>query len=188
MSQCRQESANAVRQGEAMKQHEGQVTNGLTAKDIMHKRVITLKPDMMVQEAAQVLLDHHITGAPVVDDREKLVGVLSQTDLVRHVRENTPRREGGGEVPEYYRESWHVTLPRGFHLEVPDDTRVADVMTPAVFMTEEHSLIEKVGRLMLRKHIHRVIVVRNGTLSGIVTSMDVMRVLLRRLYPLSGTR
>jgi len=55
---------------------------------------------------------------------------------------------------------------------------VRDVMTPVVFTADEDALVGDVGRAMLSKHIHRIIVTRNGKISGIITSIDMMRVLL----------
>lgn len=78
----------------------GQVGNRLTAMGIRQRRVVTLSPDMMVQEAVQVLLDHKITDAPVVNDCNKLVGVISETNLLCHSRESTPRTEGGEGIPD----------------------------------------------------------------------------------------
>ena len=61
----------------------------LTAKDIMTSPVITIKADRSIEEVSDLLTDRMITGAPVVDDSGKLVGVVTLSDIVR----NEPRRE-----------------------------------------------------------------------------------------------
>lgn len=144
----------------------------MQAKDIMRKRVVTLQPWMTVHEAAQVFIDKEITGAPVVDGDGKLVGVLSQTDLIRRQREASPEEEIGS----FYREGGETA--RGFHVEHPDQTRVEELMTPAVLSAEESTPVDQVAQVMLHRHIHRVVITRRGRLCGIVSSMDMLRALL----------
>lgn len=144
----------------------------MQVKDIMRKRVVTLQPWMTTHEAAQVFVDKDITGAPVVDADGKLVGVLSQTDLIRRQREASPDEE----VPSFYREGGETA--RGFHVERPDQTRVEELMTPAVLSAEETTPVDQVAQVMLQRHIHRIMITRRGRLCGIVTSMDMLRALL----------
>lgn len=146
----------------------------MKTKDIMCKNPITVTLDMTVRELARVFIDNHISGAPVVDRHGALLGVVSQTDLVRREREMNP----ASDIPNFYREGEKETYGRGYQIEDPDFTRVKDVMTPAVLSCEEGAPVEDVARLMLSKHVHRIVVTREGRLSGIVTSMDMLRALL----------
>ncbi len=160
----------------------------LTAKEIMHKHVVTVDPEMTVQEVTQLFLDRQITGAPVVDEDDKLVGVISQTDLLRYQRRATPANT---QVPSYYHDSDSEALVILMQRDTSDtDTRrVRDIMTPAAFMTEEDTPIREVARFMLRRHVHRIIVTHKDKLSGIITSMDLLRALLRpRRRTSSGRR
>lgn len=144
----------------------------MKARDIMHRRVITVKPFMTLREVATVFTEHRITGAPVVDVNGKLVGVVSQTDLVRHERES-PR--GVAEITGYYRGPDVGDMPQGFQLEAPDFTRVSQVMTPAIHSADEKTGVKELARMMLRHHIHRVVITRGGRLSGIVSSLDLLK-------------
>lgn len=146
----------------------------MLAKEIMRRRVFTVKPEMTLREAARLFIDRQITGAPVLDADGRLVGVLSQTDIVRRDREVAPEAE----VPGYYREGEKALYTSGYQIEDPDFTKVGDVMTPAVLSAGEDATIEELGRLMLKRHIHRVIITKGGRLSGIVTTMDMLRGLL----------
>lgn len=148
----------------------------MRVKDVMHRNAITVRPDTTLRELARVFIDNHISGAPVVDRAGKLLGVVSQTDLVRRDREAKPAAEASG----FYHSGEREVYGRGFQIEDPDFTRVEDVMTPAVFSTDEGAPVEDVARLMLQKHIHRVVVTKDGKLSGIVTSMDMLKALLSR--------
>lgn len=119
----------------------------MLARDIMHRKVKTLTPETSIREAAKLFSDRRITGAPVVSREGHLVGVVSQTDLVR--------REGAR-------------------------ARVEQIMTPWAVSFEEETPVLELARQMLRKRIHRVVITRDGKLSGIVTTMDLLKALMER--------
>jgi CBS domain-containing protein len=143
------------------------------AKDIMKRKVIVVQPAMTVREVAQLFADKRISGAPVVDDNGRVIGVISQTDLVRKERESSTQ-----EVPIYHREAEEYGLLGPIHAEDPDYTRVEQVMTPWAISADENTPVEELARLMLDKRIHRVVITRGGELCGLVTSMDMLRALL----------
>lgn len=145
----------------------------MLAKDIMRSRVITVTPQMTVKEVARLFCDRRITGAPVVGPGGRVVGVVSQTDLVRQERESSPR-----EVPVYHQEAEERAGPGGFHYEDPDYSRVEQVMTPWAISFGEDTPVVELARQMLAKRIHRVIITKGGRLCGIVTSTDMLRALL----------
>lgn len=145
------------------------------AKDIMNPNVVTVTSSMDVQEAARILLDEGITGAPVVDDTGQLVGVLSQTDLVEY--DLATERPLTVETPFYRHLFDDALLPgRGFQIEeLPADT-VRDVMTPFLITVEEETPIREVAARMAKFSIHRLIVTdADQQIRGIVTSLDVLR-------------
>lgn len=148
----------------------------MLAKDIMNKKMVIASPEMSLRELAKLFIDRKITGAPVID-KWNLVGVVSQTDIVRRDRE----KPEPAEVPGYYREGEHGMLDGGYHIEEPDQTRVGDVMTPIVISAEENAPVEELAQIMLDKHIHRIVITRGGKLYGIVTTMDMLRALLEKL-------
>jgi CBS domain-containing protein len=145
------------------------------AKDIMNPNVVTVSDTLDLREAAKILVEEGISGAPVVDELGNLLGVISQSDLVEY--ELTMEREPTVEAPFYrrpYDDSLHPS--RGFQIEeLPVDT-VKDVMTPFLVTVEEHTPIREVAARMAKFGIHRLIVVdEDQQLRGIVTSMDVLR-------------
>ncbi|MBI5208370.1 MAG: CBS domain-containing protein [Elusimicrobia bacterium] len=145
----------------------------MLAKDIMRRRVITAGPTMTLSELARLFIDRRISGVPVVS-QGRLLGVVSQTDLVRQERE----RSGVSEIPGYYREGDEALTVPGYHVEEPAMTRVEDIMTPIVIAVEEKASIEDAAKLMLSKHIHRILVTRAGKLRGIISSLDLLRAML----------
>jgi CBS domain-containing protein len=137
------------------------------ARDIMQARVLTVGPEMTVNEAGRLLERARIGGAPVVDGRRRLLGVLSRSDLLRR------HQAAPAEIPAFYREGEGVTLARP--VESPGEARVAEVMTPVVLSAEESTPMRALARFMVTKRIHRVVIVKDGALRGIVTTMDVLR-------------
>ena len=145
------------------------------AKDIMNANVFTVTDNMDLREAAKLLVDEGISGAPVVDEMGNLVGVISQTDLVEY--ELATERELTVEA-SFYRRPYRRSLDpsRGFQIEdLPADT-VKDVMTPFLVTVEENTPIREVAARMAKFGIHRLIVVDGDQqIRGIVTSLDVLR-------------
>src|SRR5262249_45387627 len=149
------------------------VLHARTAADLMTPNPQSLEQDASLLEAIAWLVDKGISGAPVIDEAGRPVGVLSRTDVLIHDREevqhlNPPEIDYGTPLP---RKWWE-----GFQLERVDTTRVRDLMTPAVFCVKENvrawSVIEQVREL----NVHRLFVVdENGVLVGVITSLDVVR-------------
>ncbi len=143
----------------------------MLAKEIMKGDVLTLRPLMTLREAAALLGQRGVTGAPVVDRKGELIGVVSQTDIVR--RGAAKDRAG---LPSFYSDA-DGEAPDGGALSEFDSMRVVDVMTSRVISAEEDASVEDLIGLMLRHGVHRVVVTRKGRLTGIVTTMDILRVL-----------
>ena len=71
-------------------------------KEIMTDAVISVAPDNSVRHAAQIMLDHHISGLPVMDSGGRLVGILTEGDLLRRAELGTPARTEGPQMSEDY--------------------------------------------------------------------------------------
>lgn len=138
----------------------------VTAKSVMRRQVITVKENLLAGELARLFEAKRISGAPVVDREGRLVGVVSKSDLVRHECEGA----------DLYKDS-DEPLPRGFHVENPDRTTVADIMTPAVIEASEDAPAAELAKLMRKRHIHRIFITRDKRLKGIVTTLDLLKLL-----------
>ncbi|HVC09959.1 MAG TPA: CBS domain-containing protein [Elusimicrobiota bacterium] len=143
------------------------------AKDIMSRRVVAATPEMTVGEVADLLVRRRITGVPVVDKRRRPVGVISQTDLVR--RSRAPQEE---KIPAFYRQDDRLIVAPA--VESEGDVPAGQIMTPAVLSADEKTPTAKLARFMLKWRIHRVLITAAGRLTGIVTSMDLLRVVAGR--------
>ena len=146
----------------------------MLAKDIMTRKLVTVTVAMTLKEAARTLLMARVSGAPVVDDSGRMVGVLSQTDIVREQARNEPR------TLEIFsaQESSGLEAPSVSDGASPAATRVDQMMTPVVLSAQEDFTVERLAGMMLENHMHRVIVTRGGVPVGIVTPFDIIRGIL----------
>ncbi|PIR17722.1 MAG: hypothetical protein COV48_08325 [Elusimicrobia bacterium CG11_big_fil_rev_8_21_14_0_20_64_6] len=144
----------------------------MLAKDIMCKKVVSVERWLTLPELVKIFAEKCITGAPVVDETGMILGVVSQTDIVR------TGREAATGVPSYHRDFDDTARSAGLHIEEMDRTRVEEIMTPGAISLDEMTPVEKVAKLMIESHIHRVLITRGERLAGIVTTMDMMRALL----------
>lgn len=144
----------------------------MRAIDIMTSDVITMDPEMTVKEAAELLVNRRISGAPVVDSAQRLVGMLSEGDLVRRPEIGTePRRRSwwldllssSGELAEKY-------------IKVHGH-KVKDVMTDRVISVSEATPLGEVAAILEARHIKRVPVLRDGKLVGIVSRANLVQAL-----------
>ena len=149
---------------------------GTVAADIMSKDVICISKDTDLRDLAKMFLAKGITGAPVLDARGDVVGVVSQTDLLYYQL----TRDDELVVPTDFYANVKVegrTLAKGFQIEDVNTATVEEVMTPVVHAVSANASIESVARLMTRRHIHRVIVRHGRKVVGIISALDLLRVI-----------
>ena len=148
----------------------------MRATDVMTTSVITVRPDTTVQEIAKILSEKSISAVPVVDAENRLVGIVSEGDLLHRVETGTERRV------QRRRRSWWLDrfeadeeLARDY---VKSHGRTAeDVMTRAVITVGETTDVAEIADLLETKKIKRVPVVRDGKLVGIVSRANLVRAL-----------
>jgi CBS domain-containing protein len=148
---------------------------GLVA-DAMASDVVCVEPELTLGEFLRVLLEHGISGAPVVDAGIP-VGVVSKTDVVRAL---TVALEPQGR-------KLRVTGSGGESIELEPQLpaelaslRVREVMSPVVFTLPPDAPLERAAAMMAFEGIHRVPVVAEGRVVGLLTSLDVLRWFARR--------
>ena len=143
----------------------------MQAKDIMTTSVISVPQDGTVEDAVRLMLDHHISALPVLDDQGRLKGLLSEGDLMRRVRDTeSPRR------------SWWLEIFGGASNTARDfvklkSNRVEDVMTRDVVSVEEDTTVARIARLLEKHRIKRVPVLRSGQVVGIVSRANLLHAL-----------
>ena len=144
----------------------------MQARDVMTRNVISIAPDMTVLQAARLMLQHHISGLPVIDKTGKLIGVLSEGDFLRRQETRTERRRsrwleflmGPGRTAAEYTHS--------------HGSKVSEVMTDDVRTVGEDTSLEDTVEMMERYRIKRVPVLRGSEVVGIVTRSNLMHAMV----------
>jgi CBS domain-containing protein len=148
--------------------------NALTAKSIMSAPVVTIRPEAPVRDAVRLLLDRHISGLPVVDGAGRLVGIVTEADLLP--KEAQPPASDPL-LGWFGRSLWLERLVTG-HRKLEGRT-VGEVMTHNVVTADEDTPVHVLASRMMRYSVNRLPVVRAGQVVGIVTRADVLKVFLR---------
>ena len=149
-------------------------------KDLMNPDIMTVADDMATDAVAQYLVEREISGAPVVDQQGHLIGVVSMTDLGRNLAEpadgDAPRRSG------FYRDiAADLTLEDLGQRYVEDRAvSVRDVMTPVIHQVPVTASAAEAARLMIDQHIHRLVVTDGKEPVGMITSLDLLKVIAGR--------
>jgi CBS domain-containing protein len=154
------------------------------AMDVMTPAVISVDPNMTVQELAKLMSERGISGAPVIDNGGHMVGIVSEGDLLH-------RAELGTERHEVRRSSWWLEqfasgLARDY---IKSHGRmVKDIMTREVVAVAEDTELADVAKLLETRRIKRVPVIRDDKVVGIVSRANLMRALgALSAPPASGT-
>ena len=149
----------------------------MIASEVMQRNVITVTPGTLIKDAVHLMVVHHISGLPVVDDTGAAVGILSEGDLLRRV-------ELGTESSTSPWRAWFAnpgTLARKYVRS--HALKVADVMTVPVICVRPETDLAEVVALMESRRIKRLPVLDNGRVAGIITRADLVRVLEKLLPP-----
>jgi CBS domain-containing protein len=148
----------------------------MRAMDVMTTSVITVGSDTPVQEVAKILSERSISGVPVVDAENRLVGIVSEGDLLHRIETGTERR-----VQRRRRSWWLDTIGSDEELArdyIKSHGRTAkDVMTREVITVSDTTELAEIANLLETKRIKRVPVVRDGKLVGIVSRANLVRAL-----------
>ncbi|NES07415.1 MAG: CBS domain-containing protein [Okeania sp. SIO2F4] len=144
-----------------------------TVSDVMSHNPITAKPEMPLKEAIKILAEQRISGLPVVNDKGKLVGIVSETDLMW--------QESGVTPPPYIMLLDSVIFlenPARYEKEIHKalGETVGEVMTKNPLTTTPEKTLPAAARLMHERNIHRLPVLdNNGEVIGILTRGDIIR-------------
>ncbi len=144
----------------------------MRALDVMTPSVFTASPEMTVRDAAKRLVDNHISGMPVVDASGKVVGIVSEGDLLHRVETGTGtrRRSWWLEFLSSNRQLASTYVREHAH-------RVKDVMSENVISVNEDTPLAEIADLLERCRIKRVPVLKDGELVGIISRANLIRAL-----------
>ena len=143
----------------------------MKAEDVMVSTVITVGVNASIGEVAAILLNNHISAAPVVDEKGELVGIVSEGDLMRRPEIGTTKRH-----------SWWLELISNKWASATEyikshSRKVADVMTRDLITAKPDTPLGDIAGLLERNQIKRVPIVEGGKLVGIVSRANILQAL-----------
>jgi CBS domain-containing protein len=152
----------------------------LKVRDLMTPEVVTVHPTTPIKDVARSLVDHRISGMPVVDDDGRIVGVVSEGDLIvkeqgKDAAERRPLARIFGDSP-----ATRAQLAKGLALTA------GDAMTAPAVTVSADALVGEAAAIMTRKRINRLPVVDGDKLVGVVSRADIVRAFVRTDEQLAG--
>jgi len=147
-----------------------------TAKEIMATAVVTVPPELPVEQLAALLRDRKISGAPVVDATGALLGVVTESDLIDQAKKF--------HIPTAITILDSVIFlesAKGMEREIGKMTgaTVADICTEKPVTITEETMLDEIATIMAERQVHTLPVMRGKTLVGVVGKSDVIKTLAR---------
>lgn len=150
----------------------------LTAKEIMNKKVITIKKDASIKELSELLVNNKISGAPVLDENGSLAGIVSEADIIV--------QNSDLHFPRYFKLLDAIIYLESLNkfkrsLQKHLATKVEDIMTVKVKTAGEDTPINEIADIMLDSRVNRLPVMdKNNKLVGIITRADIVKSIVSR--------
>ena len=153
---------------------KGWLNISMFAKEVMETEVVTVREDTPVKEIAKLMLAREISGLPVVDEQGKVLGVVSELDLMRkQIKPNEPSIWTMLWGMDADREKKHRDSIRKYMGKT-----AGDIMTAPAVTVDVSDSLEKVGNLMFNKQIKRVFVTDGGKLAGVISRSAFTKLLI----------
>ena len=144
----------------------------LTAKDIMTKNVTTVGATTTIEELARTLMEHKISGVPVVDDNENLIGIVTENDLIsQNKRLHIPT------VMRLFDSFIMLESPGKIEKEIKKMTAITvnDIYTKEVITVTEDTPVQDIATIMSEKKVHLIPVVEGKKILGIIGKIDLIK-------------
>lgn len=148
----------------------------LHAKDIMTEQVMTVKKDLTIKKLSECFIKHRVSGFPVTDDNDKIVGVVTEKDLIEQNKNlHMPT------VISLFDAVIYLESDKKFLEEVKKftGTLVEDIYTPKVITVKPETPLSEVASIMANKNIHTLPVMEEDKLVGIIGKVDLIKGLAR---------
>jgi CBS domain-containing protein len=145
-------------------------------KDVMIRDIVALAPDTSIEAAGRLLALHSISAAPVVDAEGRALGVVSLSDIASP---NSPRSSAQGK--HFYYRIWRGQIhAEGIVCYEPSTQHgvASDVMSVPLVTIDADAGVDEAARRLLVSHIHRLFVVEDGRVTGVISALDCLRTLV----------
>ncbi len=158
---------------------------------VMTSHVVCVSPELSLDALTLMMLERGISGAPVVDEKGKPLGVVSKTDLLR--RQGSALEAAEVDAGPVKAGGYELDLGAGLHLTRLAEEIVEDIMMPMAFTIAETAPISQAAALMAHEGVHRLVVIgaRSGAVVGILSAIDLLRWMARQhgyAVPLASER
>lgn len=156
----------------------------MKVRDVMSKDPVVLKPTATLREAAITLADESVGGCPVVDDQNRMIGMLSEVDILEALKTQhkelrmlmPPEITFGISFVEIIKEREALAAFKEVESKI-----VQDIMTRDVYAVAANDNVERAIQMMVQHKVHRIPVVEGGKLIGILTRGDILRGFFRHV-------
>ena len=153
----------------------------LTARDIMTKDVLMAYEGWSIKRLSEFLIKNKISGAPVIASDHSLVGVVTQSDVVRF--ESNSNQEKGRMLQQVYSEfvglEYDEALQQQMLSKADENCTVNQVMTDHVVKIDAKSSFQEVAYVMLQNGIRRIFVTSNGLIVGVISGSNILRAIAK---------
>ncbi len=149
----------------------------ITAKDIMTRNVVIVRPETSIEELASLLVKNQISGAPVIDDAGSLIGIVTENDLIsQNKRLHIPT------VVSFLDAAIYLESSRKFEEQVKRmaATKVGDICVRNVVTITEDTTAVDIATIMAEKKVHLLPVIKAGKVVGIVGKRDMVKAVARQ--------
>jgi CBS domain-containing protein len=143
-----------------------------TAKDIMTKTIITVEKNTPISELSELFVEYNINGIPVVDDEEKVIGIVTQGDLIEQNKNlHIPT------VITLFDAVLFLDSEKKFETDVKKLTgnKVADIYSPDAVTVSADAELGDIATVMAEKNVHTLPVMEDGKLVGVIGKLDLIR-------------
>ena len=147
------------------------IWKALLARDVMTKNVVTVSASTTIKALRRILAEHNITGAPVVDDENRIVGIVSETDIMQAYVSSLLGNEAHNDIYDLFSPTPELSYDVA-SIRAPQ--WVEEIMTRRVVVASEETTALKLCAMMSERGIHRVLIARDGELVGLVAALDLL--------------
>lgn len=157
--------------------HSRRTQDQLCARDIMTPHVKSVPQSWTMQQFSTFLSDNDISGSPVADNNGNLIGIATLKDVADFHLNSVDNSYEDQLTDEEKLEARRLRMMI-FEGMAKLPVEVGDIMTPIIFSVDEQTTIIDVAKLMMAEHLHRVFVKKSEELSGIITTYDLLKVIV----------
>lgn len=155
-------------------------STALTARDIMTPHVKAVPQNWTMHKFAAFLSENEISGSPVANQDGEVVGIATLKDIADFHFNSVSKDYEALMNDEELKEARRLRMMI-FEGMAKLPVEVGDIMTPIVFSVAESAPVKEVAELMMKEHLHRIFVKKEETITGIITTYDLLKIIVEEI-------